>query len=115
AGASKPNISTFGADQFDDFHPQEKMDKNTFFNWMGIGMIIYSISMVVAMITEIIRLRIIKNHGLADNAKGIVPRTIFILLPQSAIMGVAEAFIEVAKLEFFYDQAPQSMRSQETS
>lgn len=24
AGGTKPNISTFGADQFDDFNPQEK-------------------------------------------------------------------------------------------
>ncbi|KAJ6422383.1 hypothetical protein OIU84_027358 [Salix udensis] len=28
-----PNISTFGADQFDDFNPQEKKLKVSFFNW----------------------------------------------------------------------------------
>ncbi|KAH9314487.1 hypothetical protein KI387_023114, partial [Taxus chinensis] len=32
-GGTKPNISTFGADQFDDFHPKEKLQKNSFFNW----------------------------------------------------------------------------------
>lgn len=33
AGGTKPNISTFGADQFDDFDPQEKNLKASFFNW----------------------------------------------------------------------------------
>ncbi|KAH9314486.1 hypothetical protein KI387_023113, partial [Taxus chinensis] len=32
-GGTKPNISTLGADQFDDFHPKEKLQKNSFFNW----------------------------------------------------------------------------------
>lgn len=33
AGGTKPNISTFGADQFDDFDPHEKELKVSFFNW----------------------------------------------------------------------------------
>ena len=33
AGGTKPNISTFGADQFDDFDPREKELKVSFFNW----------------------------------------------------------------------------------
>ncbi|GLU08211.1 hypothetical protein SLE2022_251350 [Rubroshorea leprosula] len=32
-GGTKPNISTIGADQFDDFHPKEKAHKLSFFNW----------------------------------------------------------------------------------
>lgn len=32
-GGTKPNISTFGADQFDDLNPQEKSLKASFFNW----------------------------------------------------------------------------------
>jgi peptide/histidine transporter 3/4 len=32
-GGTKPNISTIGADQFDDFHPKEKSHKLSFFNW----------------------------------------------------------------------------------
>ena len=32
-GGTKPNISTIGADQFDDFHPEEKAQKLSFFNW----------------------------------------------------------------------------------
>lgn len=33
SGGTKPNISTFGADQFDDFDPHEKELKVSFFNW----------------------------------------------------------------------------------
>ncbi|XP_022941678.1 protein NRT1/ PTR FAMILY 5.1-like [Cucurbita moschata] len=33
SGGTKPNISTFGADQFDDFNPVEKQMKVSFFNW----------------------------------------------------------------------------------
>ncbi|KAF2286786.1 hypothetical protein GH714_030334 [Hevea brasiliensis] len=32
-GGTKPNISTMGADQFDDFEPKEKIQKLSFFNW----------------------------------------------------------------------------------
>ncbi|KAJ6711096.1 PROTEIN NRT1/ PTR FAMILY 5.2-LIKE [Salix koriyanagi] len=32
-GGTKPNISTMGADQFDDFEPKEKQQKLSFFNW----------------------------------------------------------------------------------
>lgn len=32
-GGTKPNISTIGADQFDDFEPKERGHKLSFFNW----------------------------------------------------------------------------------
>lgn len=32
-GGTKPNISTIGADQFDDFEPRERTHKLSFFNW----------------------------------------------------------------------------------
>ncbi|KAH9318970.1 hypothetical protein KI387_020739 [Taxus chinensis] len=78
---------------------------------MGIGMILYSIAMAAAMITEMKKIDVIKSHGLEDNSNAIVPRTIFTLLPQFILMGMAEAFVEVGRTEFFYDQAPESMRS----
>uniref|UniRef100_A0A1J3GY85 Protein NRT1/ PTR FAMILY 5.1 n=1 Tax=Noccaea caerulescens TaxID=107243 RepID=A0A1J3GY85_NOCCA len=33
AGGTKPNISTFGADQFDNYNLKEKKQKVSFFNW----------------------------------------------------------------------------------
>lgn len=32
-GGYQPNVLSFGADQFDEEHPKEKMRKNEFFNW----------------------------------------------------------------------------------
>lgn len=32
-GGTKPNISTMGADQFDEFEPKERSHKLSFFNW----------------------------------------------------------------------------------
>jgi peptide/histidine transporter 3/4 len=37
--------------------------------------------------------------------------SVFWLVPQYAIHGVAEGFSSVAHMEFLYDQAPESMRS----
>ncbi|XP_057835696.2 protein NRT1/ PTR FAMILY 5.3-like [Cryptomeria japonica] len=82
---------------------------------MGVGMVLYTIAMVAAVITEMKRLDVVKSHGLAGDANAIVPRSMFILLPQYGVMGIAEAFLEVGKLEFFYDQAPESMQSLGTS
>ncbi|XP_057415968.1 protein NRT1/ PTR FAMILY 5.1-like [Lotus japonicus] len=37
SGAVKPNMSTFGADQFDDFRHEEKEQKVSFFNWWAFN------------------------------------------------------------------------------
>lgn len=66
--------------------------------------------MVVASLTERYRIRVAKDNGVVENGNQ-VPLSIFVLLPQFVLMGTADAFLEVAKLEFFYDQAPESMKS----
>ncbi|KAL3506173.1 hypothetical protein ACH5RR_031555 [Cinchona calisaya] len=81
---------------------------------MGIGMVLHIIIMTVASFTERYRLSVAKNHGLVQNA-GQIPRSIFLIIPQFILMGTADAFLEVAKIEFFYDQAPESMKSLGTS
>ncbi|KAG7996661.1 hypothetical protein I3843_01G172700 [Carya illinoinensis] len=60
-------------------------------------------------ITLLQRIGIGLDHG------GQVPLTIFILLPQFVLMGMADAFFYVGRIEFFYDQAPESMKSLGTS
>jgi peptide/histidine transporter 3/4 len=32
-GGIKPNVSTFGAEQFDDSIPLDRIEKESFFNW----------------------------------------------------------------------------------
>ncbi|KAL5702379.1 hypothetical protein ACHQM5_027605 [Ranunculus cassubicifolius] len=77
---------------------------------MGIGLVLHVIIMVIACLTEMRRLKVAKENGKLGKTD-IVPLTIFTLLPQYALTGVADTFVEVAKIEFFYDQAPEGMKS----
>ncbi|KAJ8765210.1 hypothetical protein K2173_011470 [Erythroxylum novogranatense] len=81
---------------------------------MGIGLVFHIIIMLTASLTERYRLSQARKHGLVENG-GQIPLTIFVLLPQFVLMGAADAFLEVAKIEFFYDQAPECMKSLGTS
>lgn len=36
-GGIKPNVSAFGADQFDEKDPQDKKEKESFFNWFYLA------------------------------------------------------------------------------
>ncbi|KAH7678173.1 Proton-dependent oligopeptide transporter family protein [Dioscorea alata] len=37
-GGHRPSLESFGADQFDDDHPHEKMKKMSYFNWWNFGL-----------------------------------------------------------------------------
>ncbi|KAG8091907.1 hypothetical protein GUJ93_ZPchr0012g19788 [Zizania palustris] len=82
---------------------------------MGVGLFIHIVIMGIASVTERHRLAVAREHGIHDSKGTTIPLTIFILLPQFVLMGVADAFLEVAKIEFFYDQAPEGMKSLGTS
>lgn len=81
---------------------------------MGVGFFLHIVIMLVASLTERHRLAVAHRNGVFS-AAGQVPLTIFVLLPQFVLMGIADSFLEVAKIEFFYDQAPQGMKSLGTS
>lgn len=65
--------------------------------------------MVAAAILEIVRLEIVRKNDYYELKH--VPISIFWQVPQYLIMGCAEVFTSIGHLEFFYDQAPDSMRS----
>lgn len=92
----------------------QRLTKNprgiTLLQRMSIGFIIHIVIMIVAYFAERHRLFVAKEHGVIENG-GQVPLSIFILAPQFVLMGIAEALLEGAKIEFFYDQAPESMKS----
>ncbi|CAN6321532.1 unnamed protein product [Urochloa humidicola] len=77
---------------------------------MGIGMFLQVVTMGIASATENRRLAYARRHGL-DATGGELGLTIFVLLPQFMLFGLADAFLVVGKIEFFYDQAPESMKS----
>ncbi|RWW45705.1 hypothetical protein BHE74_00048431 [Ensete ventricosum] len=77
---------------------------------MGIGLVISIFSMVAAGILEVVRLRVVASHNMYDS-DAYLPVSIFWQIPQYFIVGAAEVFTFIGQLEFFYDQAPDAMRS----
>ncbi|KAG6522260.1 protein NRT1/ PTR FAMILY 8.1-like [Zingiber officinale] len=78
---------------------------------MGIGLFISIFSMLAAGVLEVFRLRTVAKHNLYDDQDSYVPMSIFCQVPQYLVIGAAEVFTFIGQLEFFYDQAPDAMRS----
>ncbi|GLT34470.1 hypothetical protein SLA2020_089800 [Shorea laevis] len=83
----------------------------TFLQRMGIGFVISILATLVAGFMEVKRKKAALAHGLEDKAHSIIPISVFWLVPQYSLHGIAEAFMSIGHLEFFYDQSPESMRS----
>ncbi|KAE8688382.1 Protein NRT1/ PTR FAMILY 3.1 [Hibiscus syriacus] len=78
---------------------------------MGIGFVINIVATIVSSIVETKRKSVAAHHNLLDDPKAIVPISVFWLVPQFCLHGVAEVFMSVGHLEFLYNQSPESMRS----
>ncbi|KAJ8422788.1 hypothetical protein Cgig2_023447 [Carnegiea gigantea] len=76
---------------------------------MGIGLVISVFSMLAAGILEVVRLDMVKRHNYYELKT--IPISIFWQVPQYFLIGCAEVFTFIGQLEFFYDQAPDAMRS----
>lgn len=77
---------------------------------LGVGLTLHVIVMVIASLVERKRLNVARENNLLG-LHDALPLTIFALFPQFALAGVADSFVEIAKMEFFYDQAPEGMKS----
>ncbi|GFP96604.1 protein nrt1/ ptr family 3.1 [Phtheirospermum japonicum] len=73
----------------------------SFLTRMAIGFAISVLATFAAGFVEIRRKDAAAAHGIS----------VFWLLPQYCLHGIAEAFMSIGHLEFLYDQAPESMRS----
>ncbi|KAK5839472.1 hypothetical protein F383_32480 [Gossypium arboreum] len=87
----------------------------TFLHRMGIGFLISVLATLVAGFIEGKRKQAAVAHGLEDKPHSIIPMSVFSLVPQYGLHGIAEAFMSIGRLEFFYDQSPESMRSSATA
>ncbi|KAJ4974047.1 hypothetical protein NE237_007221 [Protea cynaroides] len=76
---------------------------------MGIGLFISILSMVAATILEALRLRMVRRHNYYECKH--IPMSVFWQIPQYFLVGCSEVFTFIGQLEFFYEQAPDSMRS----
>ncbi|KAK9051104.1 hypothetical protein SSX86_027730 [Deinandra increscens subsp. villosa] len=87
----------------------------TFLTRMAIGFAISVLATLVAGFVEIKRKNSAFAHGLTNKPHETIPISVFWLVPQYSLHGMAEAFMSIGHLEFFYDQAPESMRSTATA
>jgi peptide/histidine transporter 3/4 len=77
---------------------------------MGIGLFISILSMTAAAKVEIKRLHLARELGLV-NKKVALPMSVFWQVPQYFLLGAAEVFTFIGQHEFFYEHAPDAMRS----
>jgi peptide/histidine transporter 3/4 len=77
---------------------------------IGIGLALSIVAMVSAALVEMKRLEIAMSEDLTHENVA-VPMSILWQIPQYFIVGAAEVFTNIGQLEFFYDQAPDAMRS----
>lgn len=74
-----------------------------------MGLVISVAAMAVAGTLELVRLRVMREHKYYELKH--TPMSVFWQVPQYFIIGCAEVFTFVGQLEFFYEQAPDAMRS----
>ncbi|MBA0571039.1 hypothetical protein Golob_004635, partial [Gossypium lobatum] len=77
---------------------------------LGIGFVIQIAAIAIAYAVEVRRMRVIRVHHIMG-PKESVPMSIFCLLPQYVLLGIADVFNAIGLLEFFYDQSPEDMQS----
>uniref|UniRef100_A0A7N2LGM5 Uncharacterized protein n=1 Tax=Quercus lobata TaxID=97700 RepID=A0A7N2LGM5_QUELO len=78
---------------------------------IGTGMLLSIICMVIAALIDIKRLKTAKEYGLVDMLDVTIPMSVWWLLPQYVLSGIADVFTMVGLQEFFYDQVPIELRS----
>ncbi|MED6192192.1 hypothetical protein PIB30_007720 [Stylosanthes scabra] len=82
---------------------------------MGIGYVINIVGTLVTALVEIKRKSVAAKYNLLDNPNSTIPISVFWLVPQYCLHGVAEVFSIVGHLEFLFDQSPESMRNTATA
>ncbi|CAH8331518.1 unnamed protein product [Eruca vesicaria subsp. sativa] len=78
---------------------------------IGAGMVITTLTMVVAALVESKRIKTAKEYGLIDQPETTVPMSIWWLVPQYLMLGLADVLTIVGTQEFFYSQVPTELRS----
>ncbi|KAL9246423.1 hypothetical protein vseg_019959 [Gypsophila vaccaria] len=81
---------------------------------IGAGLVLSVLAMAAAALVEVKRKEVAITHNLVDSTKPL-PITFFWIAIQYALLGSADLFTLAGMLEFFFTEAPSSMRSLATS
>ncbi|KAJ7942758.1 protein NRT1/ PTR FAMILY 8.3-like [Quillaja saponaria] len=77
---------------------------------IAIGLFISVLCMSAAAVVEMKRLQLARELGLVDQDVA-VPLSILWQIPQYMLLGAADFFAYVGRLEFFYNESPDAMRT----
>ncbi|KAK9918815.1 hypothetical protein WJX75_007179 [Coccomyxa subellipsoidea] len=84
---------------------------------IGYGLLVCMLSMLAGAAVEWYRLRLFRQGAVLTNSANreaqpdIVDMSVFYQIPQYILVGLSEVLASIGQLEFFYDQAPDVMRS----
>ncbi|KAJ6882096.1 protein NRT1/ PTR FAMILY 4.6-like [Populus alba x Populus x berolinensis] len=81
---------------------------------IGTGLVLSVVAMAVAALVEMKRKRVAANSGLVNSTKPL-PITFLWIALQYLFLGSADLFTLAGMMEFFFTEAPKSMRSLATS
>jgi len=76
---------------------------------VAIGFSIQVLAAAVMYVVELARMDVIREKHITTGAE-VVPMSIFWLVPQHVLLGLANTFIMGGLLEFFYDESPEEMK-----
>ncbi|OEL29035.1 Protein NRT1/ PTR FAMILY 5.10 [Dichanthelium oligosanthes] len=81
---------------------------------IGTGIALSLVTLAVAALVEMKRLRAARDSGLVDGSASntaAVPMSLWWIVPQYVLLGAADVFTMVGMQEFFYDQVPGALKS----
>ncbi|OVA00438.1 Proton-dependent oligopeptide transporter family [Macleaya cordata] len=81
---------------------------------IAIGLMLSTMGMAFAAISEIKRLSVAKHNVGDTTGTSTLPISVFILIPQFFFVGSGEAFIYTGQLDFFITRSPKGMKTMST-
>lgn len=78
---------------------------------VGTGLVLSLVAVILSALVEMKRLHVARDAGLVNSPKAQLPMTLWWMVPQYILIGVADVFAMIGLQEFFYDQVPDAVRS----
>ncbi|PWZ44521.1 Protein NRT1/ PTR FAMILY 6.3 [Zea mays] len=80
---------------------------------IAVGLALSVVAMAGAALTEVRRLRVARESSESASG-GVVPMSVFWLIPQFFLVGAGEAFTYIGQLDFFLRECPKGMKTMST-
>ncbi|RLN05465.1 hypothetical protein C2845_PM13G14710 [Panicum miliaceum] len=77
---------------------------------IGAGLALSLVAVALSALVEMKRLGVARDAGLVNTPKAQLPMSLWWMVPQYVLIGVADVFAMIGLQEFFYDQVPDAAR-----